>query len=117
MSEEKKPEVSGEEPGRVEKSPAEQRGPERGPPEGGPLSGARDAGQHGVASFLKGLGAGNAGVALPKLSGRARGSRLVRKEDAKARGLKAKDRLHLLDMWQRSGLPAGDFAALVGQIG
>src|SRR5688572_20045219 len=30
------------------------------------------------------------------------------------RPLTARERLHLLDLWLRSGLPAGDFASLVG---
>ena len=35
-------------------------------------------------------------------------------EQAKPPALSAEQRLLLLDTWQRSGLPAGDFAALVG---
>jgi hypothetical protein len=34
--------------------------------------------------------------------------------DRPSRPLTAEQRFFLLDMWQRSGLPAGDFAALVG---
>jgi transposase InsO family protein len=34
--------------------------------------------------------------------------------DAKARSFSAAERLHLLDVWQRSGLAATEFAALVG---
>jgi transposase InsO family protein len=53
----------------------------------------------------------------PRLSGRGpsrgRGRRLV-KPDAAAPSLKPEQRLLLLDTWQRSGLPAADFAALVG---
>src|SRR5438093_1227717 len=42
-----------------------------------------------------------------------RGRRLVRAADQPA-PLTPEQRLLLLDTWQRSGLPAGDFAALVG---
>lgn len=52
---------------------------------------------------------------LPCLSGRGRrGRRLVKPEAAKPIAVTAEQRLLLLDTWQRSGLPAGDFAALVG---
>ena len=53
---------------------------------------------------------------LPPLSlGRGgRGRRLVKKADAQTTPLTPQQRLLLLDTWQRSGLPAGDFAALVG---
>jgi transposase InsO family protein len=46
-------------------------------------------------------------------SGLRRGRRLV-KPAAKPESLNAEQRLLLLDTWLRSGLPAGDFAALVG---
>jgi transposase InsO family protein len=59
-----------------------------------------------------------ADAAVPPLSGRGlrsgRGRRLVKKDEAKAQTLTAEQRLLLLDTWQRSGLPAADFAALVG---
>ncbi|HKB40111.1 MAG TPA: helix-turn-helix domain-containing protein, partial [Gemmataceae bacterium] len=48
------------------------------------------------------------------LSGRPRGRRLVKKDEAPTPPLTAQQRLLLLDTWQRSGLPAADFAALVG---
>jgi transposase InsO family protein len=53
---------------------------------------------------------------LPGLSGRGkkRGRRLVPAQDFRTAPLTAEQRLLLLDTWQRSGLPAGDFAALVG---
>jgi transposase InsO family protein len=53
---------------------------------------------------------------VPCLSGRGkRGRRLVAPtEHPKAIAVTAEQRLLLLDTWQRSGLPAGDFAALVG---
>src|SRR5262245_1960399 len=44
---------------------------------------------------------------------RGRGRRLVHPADQPA-PLSPEQRLLLLDTWQRSGLPAGDFAALVG---
>src|SRR5262249_40467330 len=54
----------------------------------------------------------------PPLSGRGpgqgRGRRLVKKEDSKAQAMTPEQRLLLLDTWQRSGLPAGDFGAMVG---
>lgn len=40
--------------------------------------------------------------------------RRPRAVDAKARSFSAAERLHLLDVWQRSGLAATEFAALVG---
>ena len=51
-----------------------------------------------------------------RLTGRVRGRRLVKKEEAAATtpALNAEQRLLLLDTWQRSKLPAKDFAALVG---
>jgi len=60
--------------------------------------------------------AGEAGAARdrPRLDNPRRGRRLVKKADQKALALTAEQRLLLLDTWQRSGLPAGDFAALVG---
>ncbi len=51
---------------------------------------------------------------VPRLQQPARGKRLVRKADTPAPPLTAEQRLLLLDTWRRSGLPAGDFAALVG---
>jgi transposase InsO family protein len=52
---------------------------------------------------------------VPPLSlGRSGGRRLVKKPDAQATSLTPQQRLLLLDTWQRSGLSAGDFAAMVG---
>ena len=55
-------------------------------------------------------------VSLPRLDQHRKGRRLVRKEDkpASVASLTAEQRLLLLDTWRRSGLPAADFAALVG---
>ncbi len=52
----------------------------------------------------------------PRLVGGAsrRGRRLVKKETVGEREIRPEDRLLLLDTWKRSGLPAGDFGALVG---
>jgi transposase InsO family protein len=52
---------------------------------------------------------------IPALAGRRRGNarRLVKPAD-KSATLTPQQRLLLLDTWKRSGLPAGDFAALVG---
>jgi len=50
----------------------------------------------------------------PRLSGRWPGRRLVAPNAPKPSTLTAEQRLLLLDTWQRSGLPAKDFAALVG---
>ncbi len=51
---------------------------------------------------------------LPLRSGAGRGRRLVRKEDQARVVPTGAQRLLILDTWQRSGLPAGDFAPLVG---
>jgi transposase InsO family protein len=50
----------------------------------------------------------------PKLSGRKKGRRLVKPEEARPKTLSPEERLLLLDTWRRSGLPAGDFASLTG---
>ena len=53
------------------------------------------------------------------VAGRRRGSarQLVKPAEAgEVKGLKPEQRLLLLDTWQRSGLPAGDFADLVGVV-
>jgi transposase InsO family protein len=51
---------------------------------------------------------------LPRLRSPRRGRRLVQPPATPAAPLTPQQRLLLLDTWQRSGLPAGDFAALVG---
>jgi len=55
-------------------------------------------------------------VSIPRLGQPRRGRRLVKKDEAPipAAPLTPQQRLLLLDTWQRSKLPAGDFAALVG---
>jgi transposase InsO family protein len=53
-------------------------------------------------------------VSFHRLAGRARGRRLVKKSEAPPPTFTAEQRLLLLDTWERSKLPAGDFAAMVG---
>jgi transposase len=53
-------------------------------------------------------------IEVPRLQGPQKGRRLVAKHAAAPTALTAEQRLLLLDTWQRSGLPAGEFAALVG---
>ena len=50
---------------------------------------------------------------LARRTGRRPGRRLVKPAEP-GRALTAQQRLLLLDTWRRSGLPAGDFAALIG---
>jgi transposase InsO family protein len=50
----------------------------------------------------------------PRLQQPVRGRRLARKADAPLSPLTPEQRLLVLDAWRRSGLPAGDFAPLVG---
>jgi hypothetical protein len=51
----------------------------------------------------------------PKITRRRRGGGALRKPgEAGAAPIGPEQRVLLLDTWQRSGLPAGDFAALVG---
>jgi transposase InsO family protein len=45
---------------------------------------------------------------------KAKGRRLVKPEESPQPAMTPEQRLLILDTWQRSGLPAGDFAALVG---
>jgi transposase InsO family protein len=51
---------------------------------------------------------------LPRLGPPRKGRRLVKKEEGRGESLTPEQRLLLLDTWQRSGLSARDFAALVG---
>jgi transposase InsO family protein len=51
---------------------------------------------------------------LPRLQSPRRGRRLVAKPVTPTSPLTPQQRLLILDTWQRSGLPAGDFAPLVG---
>src|SRR5262249_2676059 len=53
-------------------------------------------------------------IASPRLKSPLRGRRLVKSGDSAPPPLTGEQRLLLLDTWRRSGLPAGDFAALVG---
>jgi len=54
------------------------------------------------------------GPSLPRLTSKKKGRRLVKKETSKREPLNAEQRLLILDTWQRSGLPATEFANLVG---
>jgi len=47
-------------------------------------------------------------------TGKTKGRRLVKPEESPQPAMTPQQRLLILDTWQRSGLPAGDFAALVG---
>jgi transposase InsO family protein len=51
---------------------------------------------------------------LPRLQSPRRGRRLVQQPTTPTPPLTPQQRLLILDTWQRSGLPAGDFAPLVG---
>lgn len=51
----------------------------------------------------------------PRLTGRVKGRRALRKEEEKTeKTMTAQQRLLMLDTWERSGLTAGEFAGLVG---
>ncbi len=50
----------------------------------------------------------------PNLKARPRRGRLLKPEDARGLNFTPEQRLMILDTWQRSKLPAGDFAPLVG---
>jgi transposase InsO family protein len=56
----------------------------------------------------------DAGLPRKPMAGPRKGRRLVRREDSARTPFNAEQRLLILDSWQRSGLPAGDFAPLVG---
>ena len=80
-----------------------------------PSADASDRPQHGSSNPAEDEALAQLPAHLPPLSlGRGGGRRLVKKQDAKAAPLTPQQRLLLLDTWQRSGLPAGDFAAMVG---
>src|SRR5262249_25430906 len=70
-----------------------------------------DAAWQEIAQGLEAGPLGEGAPTPPPLSGRGynRGRRLVKKVDAKAQAMTPEQRLLLLDTWQRSGLPAGDF--------
>lgn len=53
---------------------------------------------------------------LPRLQQLRRGRRLAKKPEEPVSSLTAEQRLLVLDAWQRSGLPARDFAPLVGML-
>jgi len=75
-----------------------------------------EGGEIGEAS-VEGADAGWMPNGVPRLAGRSgkgKGRRLVKPAEVPVPGLTAQQRLLLLDTWRRSGLPAGDFAPLVG---
>src|SRR5581483_2866969 len=76
-------------------------------------------GPTGVESMTPPGGAGGTDadpVRIPRLTGQRQGNgrRLVKKPEAEGAALTPEQRLLLLDTWKRSGLPAGDFAPIVG---
>lgn len=79
-------------------------------PAGGPPGGARDAARHELNET------GDETESFVPLVGRRPGPRprLVKADASEGRVLTARERLYMLDLWQRSGLPARDFGALVG---
>jgi len=67
------------------------------------------------ASFDPVADLGRQGLGLPPGRSRThRGRRLARPEEVKPAAYNPQQRLMILDCWQRSGLPAKDFATLVG---
>jgi transposase InsO family protein len=88
--------------------------------EGPPPAADRDVGQvpadaaDGRAEALPGSLPDDLLTQLPPWARRGRGRRLVKKDRLKTPPVSPTQRLLLLDTWRRSGLPAGDFAALVG---
>ena len=91
-------------------------GPVEGPLGGSPQGAAPDAAQHGLNDSVSSDATPNA----PALTGRRRGrppkNGALKKEESEPpqRQLTPKERLQILDMWERSALPACDFAPLVG---
>ena len=84
-----------------------------------PAPGAEAAGDSAPASMEAEVGEAITDDGLPRALGlarrarRRRGRRLVKPAESTP-ALSPQQRLLLLDTWRRSGLPAGDFAALVG---
>src|SRR5262245_34239621 len=110
----------GEEPDAAGGEVAQRREPERtdgersgasSPPAASPAAAGRSPTGEGTPTADPG-GAAPAGV--PALAGRTKGRRLVHKDAAQQPALSPEQRVLLLDTWQRSGLSAGDFGALVG---
>lgn len=69
---------------------------------------------NGSAPLPGGNGVQNPLPSDPNLKSRPRRGRLLRPEDAKGLTFTPEQRLLILDSWRRSGLPARDFAPLVG---
>jgi transposase InsO family protein len=71
---------------------------------------AADVPEPALADLLAGLSRDS----LPRLGQPRRGRRLIAKDAPPKAAVTPQQRLLLLDIWQKSGLPAGDFAGLVG---
>jgi transposase InsO family protein len=83
------------------------------PQEGGTVEGATAQDDRRADEPPADLGADSTGP-VPGLASRRAGRRLVKPGQTRPPAISAQQRLLLLDTWRRSGLPAGDFAALVG---
>jgi transposase InsO family protein len=86
-------------------------------PEDQPATRGEEGAQQQVAESGQAAEAPPEAVLAPRLTGRRRGrragKRLVLPKEPGARNFSPQERLLILDTWRRSGLPAGDFAALV----
>jgi transposase InsO family protein len=104
--------------GRAQRSEPERSDGERSGARPAPIP-SGDAVEPATPQALDGLEAGVEPATFrtgrPGLSGHGKhGRRLVKPQDFRTTPLTPEQRLLLLDTWQRSKLPAGDFAALVG---
>lgn len=68
----------------------------------------------GESGWLNELPPLEAAIQRKPMAGPRKGRRLVRRDDSPRTPFTPEQRLLILDSWQRSGLPAGDFAPLVG---
>lgn len=83
-----------------------------GPLGGSPQGAARDAAREDLAGATS---IPEVEPTRPRLTGRVKSRALKKEEETPPqRLLTPRERLQVLDMWERSGLPAGDFAPLVG---
>ncbi len=104
---------------RRSRSGVEPADPAPAPPEARPASGfvgrpEPDDDDRWIADDGAEEGARDAAPSLPPLARTRSRSPSLSKPVGKAEALRPEQRLLLLDTWLRSGLPAGDFAALVG---
>lgn len=95
-----------------ERSDGERSGAATAPPRAPSPRGGGAAGGYGFVAVDPGVLPPLAGRPVGK--GRGNGRRLVKPSEAPTPTLTPQQRLLLLDTWRRSGLPAGDFAPLVG---